>query len=383
MKIMGRKEIERLIETKSDYCISLYLPVHRLGDQQDPIRYKNLLGEAEKLLTARGLRSADAVKLLAPEYDLVKDSDYWMNLGAEGLAVFYADDLWERYPLPRKFAESVTVATRFRVKPLIPLITGDGCFFILALNKSNTRLFVGTRLSITETGLPEGAPASIAEVLRYDDPQKQLQFHTGTGASRDERGAMFHGHGVGIDEERENIIRFFQQLAKELYPQFITEQIPVVLAGDISLPPIYRDQDRSGMLFPETIDSNPESMTLQALHEMAWQLVGPVFAEKEKNAREKFDELQGTGQTSIDIVEIVIGAHGGRVETLFVEENVEQWGVFDPEKQQVKFTLQDDADSVDLLDLAAAWTLKNSGAVYVKKRDEMPGAEKLAAVLRY
>lgn len=383
MKILGRKEIEALIDTKSDYCISIYLPVHRLGDQQDSLRYKNLLVEAEKLLVAKGMRSAEAVKLLAPEHELAGEVEYWMNMGAEGLAVFINGGLRERYPLPRKVEESVTVAERFRVKPLMPLLTGIGRFFILALSKGNTRLYLGSRYSITEAGLPEDAPASLEEVLRYDEPLSQLQFHTGTAPSRDKRGAMFHGHGVGIDEERENTVRFFQHLARKLYPLFYEQQIPVVLAGVEALPPIYRDQDDSGLLVAESIDSNPEAMTRQALHEMAWQLVGPIFAEKEKEAQAKFEELHGTGRTSVEVAEIVGAAEGGRIETLFVAENAEQWGSFDPETLEVEFKPEDAAGAVDLLDLAVTRTLKNGGTVYVRQQEEMPETQKMAAILRY
>jgi len=44
----------------------------------------------------------------------------------------------------------------------------------------------------------EDVPQSIAEALRYDDPEKSLQFHTGTsGGGNGERAAMFHGQGIG------------------------------------------------------------------------------------------------------------------------------------------------------------------------------------------
>jgi hypothetical protein len=102
MKILGRKEIDALIAARSDYCVSIYLPVHRLGDAQDSIRYRNLLGKAERLLTEKGMRAPDAAKFLAPEYELAARADYWMDLGAEGLAVFLVGQFRERYPLPRK-----------------------------------------------------------------------------------------------------------------------------------------------------------------------------------------------------------------------------------------------------------------------------------------
>ncbi|MDW7774525.1 MAG: hypothetical protein SCH71_16700 [Desulfobulbaceae bacterium] len=383
MKILGRKEIGSLVEKKSDYCVSIYLPVHRLGDPQDTIRYKNLLGEAEKMLVEMGMRSVEAVEFLAPEHALLDDYAYWKNLGSEGLAVFFCAGMRERFLLPRRFSESVTVAGRFRVKPLIPLVTGDGRFFILTLSKGSARLFIGSRFSISKIGLPEGAPASLMETLKYDDPERQLQFHTQTSGTGGRRQAMFHGHGVGIDEEKENITRFCQQLDKKLYPIFFGEKIPVVLAGIASLPPLYREVESSGMLVSQSVDIDPEALSPESLHREAWELAAPLFAEEEKKARDKFHQLHGTGLAVTDITDIVAAAGDGRIETLFILEDEELWGVFDPGKNMIMPTTNDFPGTVDLLDLAVASTLVNKGNIYVKKPGEMPVAENAAAILRY
>lgn len=383
MKILGRKEIKALIEKESDYCVSIYLPVHRFGDPQDTIRFKNLLVQAQKLLEQRGLRSVEAAKLIAPEFELLEDVQYWKNLGSEGLAVFISEDLRKRYLLPLEFSESAAVAGRFRVKPLISLITGDGRFFILALNKSDTRLFIGSRYSIAEVGLPDGAPRGLEEALKYDDPEKQLQFHTGAAGTGGRRQAMFHGHGAGADDERENISRFFQQLEKHLHPVFLEEKIPVVPVGVEYLPPLYREIDSSGMLVSGSLNVNPSAMRPEELHDRVWQLVAPVFTQEENAAREKFHKLYGTGLAVSDMAEIVAAAKDGRVETLFVLKDVTVWGVFDPGKNMIIPTADDFPGAVDLLDLAAALTLAGNGAVYVKKLEEMPVQEDIAAILRY
>lgn len=383
MTIPGHRYIEGLIENKSDCCISIYLPVHRRGDTQDPLRYKNLAGRAEKMLVEKGMRPAVAAEYLAPEYELTRDSAFWKNLGSDGLAVFLCDGMRDRLSLPRSFNESVSVARRFMVKPLIPLFTGDGRFFILALDKNRTRLFMASRNTATEVSLPEEAPASLAETLKYDDPQSQLQYHTGSAGTGGKREAMYHGQGVGIDEDRQNTNRFFQELDKHLYPVFHEENIPVVVAGVESLPPLYREVDSSGLLIPESLNTNPEALNPQELHERGWQLVAPLFAEKEKAAREKFLELHGTGRAITDFGEIVAAGDDGRIETLFISEEAEKWGIYDPGSRRVEFTGKELPEAVDLFDLAVARTLSNRGTVYVSKQEEMVVEGEIAAILRY
>jgi len=170
MMIPGKKEIDELAAAQDDYCVSIYLPTHRIGDPQDSLRYKNLIGQAEKLLIARGMRAPEAVAFLAPENELTGKAEYWMHLGSEGLAVFLNGEFRQRYPVPSTFAESVSVDRRFRVRPLLPLLTGESPFFILALSKGETRLYLGSRYSIVDAGLPEGTPRSVEEALRYDEP---------------------------------------------------------------------------------------------------------------------------------------------------------------------------------------------------------------------
>jgi hypothetical protein len=59
------------------------------------------------------------------------------------------------------------------------------------------------------------------------------------------------------------------------------------------------------------------------------------------------------------------------------------WGTFDPGTHKVKVTTGDAPGAVNLHELAAAWTLKNDGTVYIKKKEAMPVKAGVAAVLRY
>jgi hypothetical protein len=53
---------------EQQWCVSIYMPTHRTGaeTQQDPIRLKNLLREAEKHLFAKGVSTRDVQEMLEP-----------------------------------------------------------------------------------------------------------------------------------------------------------------------------------------------------------------------------------------------------------------------------------------------------------------------------
>jgi hypothetical protein len=177
---VSRAELKKLIEEPEGLCVSIFLHTHRAGaqTQQDPIRLKNLLREAEGRLLAKGLRASEADELLTPARELLDDSVFWQHQ-SDGLAIFLSPGVFRYYRLPLNFEDLVVVADLYHLKPLLPLLTGDGQFYVLALSQNEVKLLQGTRHSVSEVEL-EDAPESLADTLRYDDQEKQLQSHTGT-----------------------------------------------------------------------------------------------------------------------------------------------------------------------------------------------------------
>lgn len=87
---------------------------------------------------------------------------------------------------------TLAVATdRFHLKPLLQLLSGDGQFYILALSQNQVRLFQGNRYHVSGVELTD-LPTSMAEALQLDNPQQNLQFHTGTSQGGGGDRATFH-----------------------------------------------------------------------------------------------------------------------------------------------------------------------------------------------
>ena len=109
------------------------------------------------------------------------------------------------------------VGERFHIKPLLPMFVGDGRFFILAVSQNDVRVLNGTRNSVDKINL-EDMPTSLAEALRFEDPERQLQIHTSTDAPRGvtERPSAFHGYGVGTNDAKINLLRYFHILDRGL-----------------------------------------------------------------------------------------------------------------------------------------------------------------------
>jgi hypothetical protein len=361
------------------------MPTHRAGReiQQDPLRLKNLLGEAEEHLLASGLRTPDAKELLEPAQRLLQDGLFWQHQ-SDGLAIFLSLETFRYYRLPLDFDALVVVTDRFHIKPLLPLLSSDGRFYILALSQNDVRLLQGTRYSVSAIDL-EGVPISLAEALRYDDPEKRLQFHTSTRmpGGKGKRPAIFHGHGVGSNDAETNILRYFHQVDEGLHDLLRDEQAPLVLAGVDYLLPIYRKANTYPHLVDQGIEGNPEELSAEELHECAWAIVRPLFLVAQKEAATHYRQLAGAGseQASSDLKDIIPAAHQGRVETLFVAVGIQRWGSFSLDTNVVQLHEEPEHGSEDLLDFAAVQTLLNGGTVYAVEPEKMP--HKASAVFRY
>ncbi|HDQ74019.1 MAG TPA: hypothetical protein ENN19_18270, partial [Chloroflexi bacterium] len=161
MDAITMTELKTLLAGYSGWHVSLFMPTHRAGREleQDPIRLKNLLREAEqrlqdkalqdkalqgKGLQGKDLRSPDVREMLKPAQRLLQEPGFWRNQ-SDGLAVFFTPETFHYYRLPLPFEELMVISNRFHLKPLLPFFASDGHFYILALSQNQIRLLEGTR----------------------------------------------------------------------------------------------------------------------------------------------------------------------------------------------------------------------------------------------
>ncbi len=386
MEIVARSDIEDLLKKHKVPCVSIFMPTHRAGreTQEDPIRLKNLLRDADHLLIARGLRAPEAKDLLKPAQNLLQDGFFWRYQG-DGLAMFISAEFFRWYRLPIRFDEVLAVAEHFHIKPLLSLLSGDGLFYILALSQNEVRLLLNTHFSTSEIDL-KGVPENLAEALKFDDPERQLQFHTGTAerpGRRGERAAVFHGHGVGTDDTKDRILRYFREVDRGLHNWFKDERAPLMLAATDYLMPIYREANTYPNLVDEGISGNPEELSAKELHDQAWKIIQPYFLSAQEGALKKYGQLAGTERVSKNLKKIVPAAHQGRIDTVFVGLGLQWWGAFDPASGSVEIHDRMRPGDQDLLDFIAVQTFLQGGTVYVVEPEKIPEEKSVVAILRY
>ena len=380
MKNLTLDQIKGLAQQTASPSISIFLPTHRSGQdaQQDPIRLKNLLRDAEKQLLDGGMGPREAGALLQPAQALLDDANFW-NHQHEGLALFMSADDFHYYALPFSVEELLVVAQSYYVKPVLPLFTNNGHYFILAISQNEIRLFEGTRYGVGQIDLPEGTPESLEAALRLDGPQKTLQMHPGGG------GGMFHGQGPGDEEQKVWIEQYLNLVDTSLKEIFREQNAPLVLAGVDYLLPMYRKVSEYSNIMEEGITGNPDHLRPEELQEQAWRIVETYFQQETKKIVEQYQQLADTDKATDNIEEIVAAAFNGRVDKLILSVENQIWGAFNPKDGKVMRSSngQSKKYNLALLDFTAMHTLQNGGTVCALSQDEMPTDSPIAAVFRY
>ncbi|MEX2639115.1 MAG: hypothetical protein WD266_00415 [Balneolales bacterium] len=380
MDLLSTDELRELVEIRKPQSLSLFMPTHKTGSgmMQDPIRLKNLLKKAENQLREQGVRHID--DFLEPLQAKLRNPNFWQYM-SEGLAVFHSSEITRFYRLPVVFNEFVTLNERFHIKPLMPVFSSNGPFFILALSQGKVRLLRGTRDTITELELRE-VPLSLEEFLKLDEYEKSQQFHTetGTAVGGGTRPAMFHGH-EDVNERKEQIMRWFREIDHVVTPTLNGD--PLLLYGVEYLHPLYKRANNYTALLDQGVKGNPDNLKPKEIHEKSWSVMEPWFDREKEKDTVRFHELAGTGKTASSVDDALPAAAHGRVDVLFVPFNSHYWGSYDPELTRVEQAGHQENGAEDLMDLTAAYTVVNSGKVYAVDQEAIPGGGEVAGVFRY
>jgi len=308
------------------------------------------------------VNSGDAKEILAPAYELDND-EFWRHQN-NGLAIFIAPNFFRYYRLPFNVKEEVVVSNRFHVKPLLPLISNNGRFYILAISQDIVRLLEATRYQINEIDLNnlDEVPKSFSETVKREFPKD-----------------------IKNRDQEEEIKRFFEQLNAGIEDLFREDDpVPLVLFGVEYLIPIYKAASDYPNLLEDAVACDPQGLKPKEIHEQAWKVVYPYFQKSKKVEIERFKEIASNNPKSCSssFSEIVKAAYYSLIDTLLITLDEEQWGVYDAKNNVVELHNSQQADNEDMVDFVAVHTLINSGKVFYLNPEQMPVNSTAAAIFR-
>ncbi|HEX7707239.1 MAG TPA: hypothetical protein VF701_12340 [Thermoanaerobaculia bacterium] len=362
-------------------CLSLYQPTHRHrpANEQDPIRFRNLVREMETSL--RTTIPADQVRLLLEPFEkLSQDTGFW-NHTLDGLAVLSAQGVFRVFRLQRPVREMAIVADSFHTKPLRRLIQSIDRYQVLALTRHEVELFEGNRDAIDRVDLASEVPSTITEALgeELSEPHQTVASYNGAGGA-----AMHHGHGGRKDDTAIDDERFFRAVDRAVLAHHSRPSgLPLILAGLAEQQAVFRRVTHNPFLMATGIVAHPPAIAAEDWRARAWQTMEPEYVSRLTRLGEAFGQSQAKGFGSDDLHEVASAAATGRVATLLIDADKSIGGRLDSATGGIELTDLADPEIDDVLDDLGTLVERMGGRVFVVPHDTMPTDTGVAASFRY
>ncbi len=383
MRLFTREDLDKLSKFSGGYHVSLFLPTHAVGTdtEQDPIRFKNLIRRAEEELTLEGVRTPMIKSIMDPAYQLLSNHFFWKHQ-RKGLAVFIAPEKMDYFRTTHSFREMAVVTHRFHLKPMLPLLSREELFYILAISQNSVKLFQCSRDHVEELEV-EGMPKNITAVLNEKDPENHMHHHFVGSGGKGDKTSVLHGGSDYSEQEKENLKKYFRLIDQHIVKVLRDSRDPLIIATVDNNFPVYKEINTYPHLFDEIISGSPDEMEAKDLLGKGFPLIRPFFKKERTEAEERYQQLNGTGKTSSQLAEIAIAALHGKIETLFVAREIEHWGTVDEALEKISLHDHFEAGDEDILSYASVHTLIHKGTVFSVLPEFMPDKSNIAAIFRY
>lgn len=364
-------------------CLSLYQPTHRHhpDNQQDPIRFKNLVKELETSLL-QSYTTREIEPLLAPFLALADDRRFW-NHTLDGLAVLGSKDLFRYYRLQRPVPELAVAADSLHTKPLMRILQSADRFQVLGLSRGAMRLFEGNRDVLDEIELGEGMPATITDALGEEltEPHLKVASYGGVGGRSS---AMHHGHGGKAEEVDSDAERYFRAVDRAVLERHSQPaQLPLILAALPEHHHLFHQVSRNPLLIKDSIDINPDALGIDELRQRAWQVMEPYYLERLGGFVSAFGTARANGTGDADLVQVARAAVAGRVATLLIEAERTVPGRIDPATGEIAWGDMNHPEVDDVLDDLAALASGAGAEIVIVPTERMPTDTGIAAIYRF
>lgn len=386
MQQLHLKDLQVLFDKQEGPCLSLYQSTHRSHpeNEQDPIRYKNLLKQLETSL-ADTYPLKEYESLLKPFHDLAENVNFWQHT-LDGIAILSNKDHFHVFHLQRPTPDFAVVSDSWHLKPLLRQAQTQDRYQVLCLTRSDVKLFEGHRDGLDHVVFDQSFPDTVEKALGTDDETHERYISNyGLGAAARSGMAMSHGHGGKADAMDVDIERFFRVVDKAVHDRLSkNSQLPLILVTLAEYQGVFRKLSHNPFLQEQGLSIDPSALTVDQLREKTWEVFEPVAAQRVQDAVARFNQAHGTGLANGDLDRTLTAILDGRVDTLLVDADKRIAGKVLEEKRQIALAEDFSApDTEDVLDDLAEMVLRRGGQVMVIPSQYMPTDTGLASIYRF
>lgn len=317
-------KLKELKNVRAENCVTIILNTHRTlpDNKKDAIQLKNLIKDAEsKLQTVCDQKTAE--HLTAKINDLANTINHRHNL--ESLILFVNEQVSEFVRLPITVGDRVVVGNRFAMRDLIRGLHNQTNYYVLVLNKDEARLI-------------EASNDKVAKECGFPFPFQNQLSQTSFKAEPSDAGRI-----------RNLTSEFFNQVDKVVNKVHKDNPFPILISTDEQHYNDYlRVADKPDTIFPEFLSRSRQTEADHAIVSDAWELVQKLTQKQNNERKADLQTAVSTNKFISDTTEIFQAIKQGRVQTLFVEENLFQPAII--QNDTVMYVSEDKANATDMVD---------------------------------
>jgi hypothetical protein len=362
---MNRRDILKIQSHSSYPSVSILMPTHRTfpDNQQDPIRLRNLLNQAnQRLLEEFGKkRVKNIIQSLA---ELTGKIDF--NHLLDSLAIFVNDNFSAKYMFPFPVKERVTIDKSFETRDLVFAYNRSQPYYVVVINEKQIKFYLGVR-------------ENLSEVIHPGLPMTSIVHEIKEGKIED---ASYNDRIRENEERQKNFLREADMLLKE----FISaEEIPFLITGTERQISMYREITRFPQLILGSLGGSYENSTSAEISRLIWPVAKEGFAKRRKEIMNEVDKAIGMKKFASGIDEVWKLANEGRGKTLLTEINFEYPAIVSSNGSQLVPTEIKPGEEVldDAVDEIIESVISKDGKVVFLDNGIIEKYGRIAMILRY
>lgn len=375
------KDLKSLLAAEGP-CLSLFMPLGTGSANQtakaNALEWREMIRNIESRIQQHGSTGRELLETVS-DWDAVSPDG---EPQGKSIAVFRSRDVFRVSWIEERVTPKAVVGPHFYIRPLLPELTRDKVFYILALSQKNVRLLRCTLRTSKEAELPVSVATSFDAYMNTAKPDHVADNRSSPGPSAGSSKGVMFGTGSERETKDQYLAHFYRQIDRGVNEALRGHSEPVVLAGVEYELALYRSLNKYPHLADESVEGAPNSLKSGEMHARAIDALLRSSEKKVDEALAEYNHKVGGGASN-RLKDVVTAAHEGRVLTLLVSDSLEQTGRFDESTYTVKGRETGTSEDEDLVNDAALQTILHAGQVYVAPNGKMPNGAPVAAIYRF
>lgn len=375
------KDLRPILEAEGP-CLSIYMQLSSASPAQSA---KTNALEWKKLLRDLGTKIE---QFGAPGRELLASLSDWdailQGKQPEGrsIAVFRSPEMFRATWIDEEVASRAFAGPRFHIRPLLPDLTHDREFCILALSQKNVRLLHCTTRTSEEVPLPNEYVPSYEAWMNSAKPDHVLDRKGSVGPTSGHMKGVMSTTSSDRETKDEYLAHFYRQIDRGVDEALRGSRERLVLCGVEYELSLYRSLNTYPNLAKEEVQGAPNSLKSGEMHARALEALARCYEREIDNKLAEWNHKVGSGGSN-RLKEVLTAAYDGRVVTLLVSDSLESTGTYDEATHTVHGRESGTSNDEDLVNDAAVQTLLHGGQVLVAPNTKMPNGAPVAAIYRF